>query len=113
MKHATAFFVMVSLSGFATAQSGYQLEFNDQQIAAPKSPTDFPAWLAAMKAWRTQQLAEFHYDGSNYDRPEFKWAQSSFVQPQMMIEDRYFYDPKSRTYTVKRYLDDLKKRYGG
>jgi formylglycine-generating enzyme required for sulfatase activity len=35
------------------------------------------------------------------------------MQPQMMIEDRYFYDPKTSRYTVGRYLDDLEKRYGG
>ena len=28
-----------------------------------------------------------------YERPELKWTQSSFIQPQMMVEDRYFYDP--------------------
>ena len=42
-----------------------------------------------------------------------KWAQSSFIQPQMMVQDRYFYDPVAGKYTVDRYLDDLEKRYGG
>ncbi|MGA9505559.1 MAG: formylglycine-generating enzyme family protein, partial [Terriglobales bacterium] len=32
---------------------------------------------------------------------------------QMMVQDRYFYDPVARRYTVARYLDDLEKRYGG
>jgi formylglycine-generating enzyme required for sulfatase activity len=31
----------------------------------------------------------------------------------MMVEDRYFYDPRAGRYTVDRYLDDLQKRYGG
>jgi formylglycine-generating enzyme required for sulfatase activity len=35
------------------------------------------------------------------------------MQPQMMIEDRYFYDPAAGRYTVDRYLDDLDRRYGG
>ena len=35
------------------------------------------------------------------------------MQPQMMVHDRYFYDPASGKYTVDRYLDDLEKRYGG
>jgi hypothetical protein len=52
------------------------------------------------------------YDGSRYDRPEFKWTQSSFIQPQMMVHDRYFYDPVAGKYTVDRYLDDLEKRWG-
>ena len=41
------------------------------------------------------------------------WTQSSFMQPQMMVQDRYFYDPVAGKYTVDRYLDDLEKRYGG
>ena len=45
--------------------------------------------------------------------PELKWTQSSFMQPQMMIQDRYFYDPQTGKYTVDRYLDDLDKRFGG
>ena len=35
------------------------------------------------------------------------------MQAQMMIEDRYFFDPVTGTYTVDRYLDDLEKRFGG
>src|SRR6202041_2900881 len=53
------------------------------------------------------------YDGSRYEIPSLKWTQSSFFQPQMMVEDRYFYDPVANRYTVDRYLDDLEKRYGG
>jgi len=30
-----------------------------------------------------------------------------------MAHDRFLYDYKSRKYTVKKYLDDLKSRYGG
>jgi formylglycine-generating enzyme required for sulfatase activity len=53
------------------------------------------------------------YDSSRYDLPALKWTQSSFMQPQMMVHDRYFYDPIAGRYTVDRYLDDLDKRYGG
>jgi hypothetical protein len=35
------------------------------------------------------------------------------MQPQMIIEDRYFYDLVAGKYTVDRYLNDLEKRYGG
>jgi len=53
------------------------------------------------------------YGDAQYDRPELRWTQSSFIQPQMMAHDRYFYDPRIARYTVDRYLADLKKRYGG
>ena len=44
---------------------------------------------------------------------ELQWAQRNFVHALMMVEDRYFYDPVARRYTVDRYLDDLESRYGG
>src|SRR5713226_5440931 len=82
-------------------------------FAGPATPSDFPKWIADMKRWRMEFLKRIGYNGSEYDRPELKWTQSSFMQPQMMVEDRYFFDPVAREYTVDKYLDDLDKRYGG
>ncbi len=71
------------------------------------------AWLAAMRSWRTGQLAKIQYDDAQYRRPELSWTQRNFVQPQAMVEDRYLYDPVAGRYTVDRYLKDLEQRYGG
>ncbi len=84
-----------------------------EQIPGPPSPAAFASWLRDIQHWRRERLIRIGYNGSEYDRAELKWAQSSFIQPQMMIEDRYFYDPAAGKYTVDRYLDDLEKRYGG
>jgi gamma-glutamyl hercynylcysteine S-oxide synthase len=70
-------------------------------------------WLKAVTAWRSERWIRVGYDGSRYAMPELKWAQSAFIQPQMMVHDRYFYDPVAGKYTVDKYLDDLEKRYGG
>jgi iron(II)-dependent oxidoreductase len=86
---------------------------NGQVIDGPARPADFPAWIAGMRRWRNEQWKRIGYDGSQYDRPELKWTQSSYMQPQLMIQDRYFFDPASGRYTVDRYLDDLDKRFGG
>jgi len=77
------------------------------------SPNEHEAWLADIRHWRNERRIRIGYDGSRYDLPALKWTQSSFFQPQMMVEDRYFYDPVAHRYTVDRYLDDLEKRYGG
>ena len=71
------------------------------------------SWLADITRWRDERRIRIGYDGSRYDWPELKWTQSSFIQPQMMVHDRYFYDPIAGKYTVDRYLDDLDQRYGG
>src|ERR1051325_9462082 len=85
----------------------------NEQIPGPPSPNAFPSWLRDIQHWRRERLVRIGYEGLQYNRPELKWSQSSFIQPQMMIEDRYFYDPAAGKYTVDRYLDDLDKRYGG
>ena len=75
--------------------------------------TEHDSWLADIRHWRDERRIRVGYDGSRYDMPALQWAQSSFMQPQMMVQDRYFYDPVAGKYTVDRYLDDLEKRYGG
>ena len=79
----------------------------------PCSQTEHDAWLADITHWRMERRIRVGYDGARYDLPALRWTQSSFMQPQMMVQDRYFYDPAAGKYTVDRYLDDLEKRYGG
>jgi len=79
----------------------------------PCSQKEHEAWLTDIAHWRTEHLIRIGYDGARYDLPALKWTQSSFIQPQMMVHDRYFYDSDAGKYTVDRYLDDLDKRYGG
>jgi formylglycine-generating enzyme required for sulfatase activity len=70
-------------------------------------------WIAELGDWRREHLTRIGYDDANYRRPELQWAQRNFVHAQMMVEDRYFYDPVAGRYTVDRYLDDLEARFGG
>ena len=83
------------------------------QPPRPCQAHDLQEWLADLEHWRNERKVRIGFDSSEYDRPELKWTQSSFIQPQMMVHERYFYDPASRNYTVDRYLDDLDRRYGG
>jgi formylglycine-generating enzyme required for sulfatase activity len=85
--------------------------YRSDQIKNPGQA--FATWIDDVRHWRRERLIRLGYNGSQYDRLELKWTQSSFIQPQMMIEERYFYDPDAGRYTVDRYLDDLEKRYGG
>ena len=77
------------------------------------TPADYQEWLDDITHWRAEMRLRAGFSSEDYDRPDLKWTQSSFIQPQMMVEDRYFYDPVAGKYTVDRYLDDLEKRYGG
>ena len=77
------------------------------------SEEDLRVWQSDMRQYRLEKRMRVGYDGYRYEVPVFKWTQSSFIQPQLMVQDRYFYDPIAHRYTVERYLDDLTKRYGG
>ena len=77
------------------------------------SPDEILAWRQDISRWRDEERRRMGFDDAAYWLDALKWAQSSFIQPQMMVHDRYFYDAASGKYTVDRYLDDLEKRYGG
>src|SRR4051812_20703531 len=77
-----------------------------EEFPGPSTPAAQPEWLSNLK--RQQRKPSPHYD-----RPELQWTQRNFIQTLMLVEDRYFYDPETRKYTVDRYIDDLEKRYGG
>src|SRR3954452_5611371 len=111
MRRNLSFALAVGSLSIVAQDTRYQPQ--GEEIAGPPNPGAFSSWLSEIQHWRRERLIRIGYNGSEYDRPELKWTQSSFVQPQMMIEDRYFYDPVARKYTVDRYLDDVDKRYGG
>jgi len=81
--------------------------------SAACTETSHRLWLKDIQHWRMERKIRIGYSSSRYERPEARWAHSSFIQPQMMVQDRYFYDPAAGKYTVNRYLDDLEQRYGG
>ena len=70
-------------------------------------------WLADITHWRDERRLRIGFDPAIYSNPALQWTQSSFVQPQMMVHDRYFYDPATQKYTVDKYLADVEARYGG
>ena len=130
MKQSIVLFGIVTLLALSSLVSAQDTNFepDHQQIPGPDcihikdvwdagsrpcTQEDHNAWLADIRHWRSEHLIRIGYDGSPYDLPALQWTQSSFFQPQMMVQDRYFYDPVARRYTVDRYLDDLEKRYGG
>src|SRR5260221_7319009 len=73
----------------------------------------YGSWLADFWAWRAERRVRVGLDVARYDDSFLKLIQSAYIQPQVMVEDRYLYDPATGRYTVDRLLNDFKKRYGG
>ena len=115
--------VALVLSPFFLSAQDTDAKVQEEQIEAPKclqlpqqpscSEEELNSWIADLRHWRAEHLIRMGFDDTYYRQPALSWTQSSFVQPQMMVEDRAFYDPATRRYTVDHYLDDLVKRYGG
>ena len=59
----------------------------------PCTPYTHQEWLNDLTHWRTERRIRIGYDPARYQLPALQWTQSSFIQPQMMVQDRYFYDP--------------------
>ena len=89
------------------------LSMQDLVGFAQCDPTSHQDFMYSMRHWRMERKIYVGYDGARYDAPGQRWTQSRFVQPTMMVEDRFFFDLATGKYTVDRYLDDLEKRYGG
>jgi gamma-glutamyl hercynylcysteine S-oxide synthase len=88
-------------------------EWNDSAPPATCTALQIEDWLRDITHWRNERRIRIGLDETAYRDPALTWTQSSFVQPQMMVHDRYFYDPATRRYTVDRYLNDVEQRYGG
>lgn len=88
-------------------------EWNARTQPAACDALQVNEWLRDITHWRAERRIRAGYDDTLYRDPSLLWTQSSFVQPQMMVHDRFLYDPSTRRYTVDRYLDDVERRYGG
>ena len=66
-----------------------RVEVTGETIQGPPAGADGAAWQQAMEAWRRDRRAAIRYDGGQYARPELAWARRSFIQPQVMVEERY------------------------
>ena len=73
----------------------------------PCSGRKLQAWLDDIRHWHNKRRIRIGYDSVRYEMPALKWTQSSFIRPQMMVEDRCFYDLVAGEYTVDRYADDF------
>jgi gamma-glutamyl hercynylcysteine S-oxide synthase len=88
--------------------------------ATPCTAETHEAWLEDITHWRMERRIRVGLTAPPsagipdfYSMPQLKWTRSAFMQPQMMVQDRYIYDPAAHAYTVDRYLADVKARYGG
>eukprot|EP00823_Brevimastigomonas_motovehiculus_P006925 TRINITY_DN5950_c0_g1_i1.p1 TRINITY_DN5950_c0_g1~~TRINITY_DN5950_c0_g1_i1.p1 ORF type:complete len:734 (-),score=191.58 TRINITY_DN5950_c0_g1_i1:256-2427(-) len=105
-----AFYFAFCVALFVLATSSSAL---DETIAGPVSQLEFKTWYDLTSKWRTAERERIKFNDSFYNIPSLQWTKRSFMQPQLMVHDRYFYDPVLGKYTVDKYMADVTQRYGG
>lgn len=87
----------------------YDLKFRPHQVEGPASPRDYLDWNARLRKYRLEQQTkkETHVASSGHDVPELQWVQTSYVQPHVMANDLFLFDPKTNKYTVDKYVQGL------
>jgi iron(II)-dependent oxidoreductase len=108
-----AFILFLCLNINARAQEPTYSGYLKELFKGPVNTEQRDKWLSDLKYWRNKEKVRIKYDSALYSNPKLKWVKHTFIYAQMMAHDRYFYDPITRKYTIGRYLNDLKKRYGG
>ena len=103
-------FIPILLLALSAVAQDTRYPPDGQQIPGPPSKEAAADWLSEITRYRTERRVRAGLTGDIYTRPELQWTQSSFIQPQSMVEDRYFYDPTTRQYTIDRLLDDLDRK---
>ena len=85
-----------------------------QLIAPPSDATPQPEWLALLQAWRRscEQPLRLNESRAIGRMDEMAWVRTAFTHVQMHPFDKYFYS-KEDGYTVTRWLEDLRARFGG
>ena len=76
---------------------------------ADKSKETFDTWYHEFNQYIESLRKDV--DLAIYDDQRLAWAHTSFIQPQMMLHDKFIYDRTKNIWTVDKYLTDLKERY--
>lgn len=112
---------MTSLIGIAAPATNTEAQFakgwiiNEtlQQITGPSEVSETDLWKKQIDQWRVIEKAKLAYNDHHYTGKEIQWIRNNFIQTQMMVQERSFYDPVKHEYTVDKYLEEIAARYGG
>jgi formylglycine-generating enzyme required for sulfatase activity len=113
MKLAAATALASQCPAFPAKAALFQIDGSENILQAPSDPAQWPAFRAALAAWREAARAQLHYDDALYRRPEFAWAASNYACGFLMTCDETFYDWRAGRYTVEAWLKQAERDFGG
>src|ERR1017187_9858240 len=81
--------VSVFLLALAASAQDTRYPPDGQQIPGPPTKEATADWLSEITRYRVERRVRAGLTGEISSRAELKLTQSSFIQPQSMVEDRY------------------------
>lgn len=97
----------------AAAGPGFAFEPDKPVIPAPKDPALWPEFRRQLAAWRERKRRDLRYSDALYRREDFAWVPSSFACCFLMLCDETFYDARAGRYTVKQFVEQGRREFGG
>ena len=107
----TAFFVLILINAKSEAQNGrVWLTETQQQIIGPTDTTEIANWQKQIEQWRKIEKTKLAFRDTHYNDKEIQWVRDDFIQTQLMVQERSFYNPAKNEYTVDKYLKEITAR---
>ena len=100
-------------SSGAIGSPGFQLEPERNLIPAPSNPAQWPEFHRQLVQWREAKRRAVNYSDALYRRPDFTWVQKDFCCGFLMLCDENLYDARAGRYTVKKFLEQEQRGFGG
>jgi formylglycine-generating enzyme required for sulfatase activity len=105
--------VLVSSAWSATSAPVFAFDPRKHIIPAPSDPALWPEFRRQLASWREATRRALSYSDALYRRPDFAWVARNFSCCFLMLCDETFYDGRTGGYTVKRFLADGERDFGG
>jgi formylglycine-generating enzyme required for sulfatase activity len=113
LHHAVTAALLAAGQNQPAAQADAASPFDLDLIPAPDDPREWPRFREALATWRTRQRAELRYSDVLYQRPDLRWAASSFACCFLMLCDAEFCPPRDYRYRVDAWLALGAHKFGG
>jgi len=90
-----------------------KFEPSHNMIPAPDNPAHWPEFRRRLAAWREAKTCELNYSDALYRRADFAWITGTFTCFFLMLCEETFYNNKEGRYTVRSFLDEVVREFGG
>ena len=109
--------LLPALKGLAlragTGSIELKLDPSGNVFLAPSEPAQWTAFREALSAWREATRTKLSYSDALYRHKEFAWSASNYACCFVMMCDETFYDWRTGRYSVKEFLKQGRREFGG